>query len=84
MASLTLTIDAAVLRRARIRALEQGTSVNALVAGYLAAFAGEQERQRRAVRTILAVAAEVSRAGKRGRARRRRGQRWTRDELHDR
>lgn len=39
MANLTVTIDDHVLRRARIRALEQGTSVNALVAGYLASYA---------------------------------------------
>ena len=31
MANLTLVIDEDVLRRARVRALQQGTSVNALV-----------------------------------------------------
>jgi hypothetical protein len=31
MANLTLTIDDDVLRRARIKALEEGTSVNAIV-----------------------------------------------------
>ncbi len=40
MANLTVTINEQVLRRARIRALEQGTSVNALVADYLMRFAG--------------------------------------------
>jgi hypothetical protein len=39
VANLTITIDDHVLRRARIRALEQGTSVNALVAGYLTSYA---------------------------------------------
>lgn len=40
MANLTVTIDEAVLRRARIRALERGTSVNAVVSEYLERFAG--------------------------------------------
>jgi len=41
MSNLTLTIDDDVLRRARIRALEQGTSVNALVREYLTDFVGD-------------------------------------------
>ena len=40
MANVTLAIDEQVLRRARIRALEQGTSVNALIREYLESFAG--------------------------------------------
>lgn len=35
MANLTLTIDEQVLTRARIKALEHGTSVNALVRDFL-------------------------------------------------
>ena len=35
MANLTLTIDDETLRRARIRAANLGTSVDALVSGYL-------------------------------------------------
>jgi predicted nucleic acid-binding protein len=41
MANLTITVDEELLRRARIRALEQGTSVNALLREYLSAFAGD-------------------------------------------
>jgi predicted HicB family RNase H-like nuclease len=41
MGNLTLTIDDDLLRRARIRALEQGTSVNSLVREYLRHVAGE-------------------------------------------
>ena len=37
MANLTITIDDELLRRARLRALEQGTSVNALLRDYLTA-----------------------------------------------
>jgi hypothetical protein len=40
MANLTLVIDDAVLRRARMRALSEGTSVNALVRDHLTRYAG--------------------------------------------
>jgi plasmid stability protein len=39
MANLTLTLDEALLRRARVRALELGTSVNAVAREYLTSFA---------------------------------------------
>ena len=38
VANLTLAIDDDLLRRARIRALEEGTSVNAIVREHLAAY----------------------------------------------
>lgn len=76
MANLTLSIDEDVLRRARIRALEQGTSVNALVRQYLEAYAGESPG-RRAVREFLEIA-DRSRAssGPEGRT-------WTREGLYE-
>lgn len=40
MANLTVTIDGRVLKRARNRAIEQGTSVNAVVSDYLHPYAG--------------------------------------------
>lgn len=43
VANLTLSIDDETLRRARIRALEHGTSVNALVRDYLADYAGASQ-----------------------------------------
>lgn len=46
VANLTLTIDDDLLRRARIRALERGTSVNALVREYIESFTGEGEAAR--------------------------------------
>ena len=39
MANLTITIEDDLLKKARIRALEQGTSVNALLRDYLVAYA---------------------------------------------
>jgi plasmid stability protein len=38
--NLTITIDDELLRRARIRALSQGTSVNAVLRNFLASYAG--------------------------------------------
>ena len=43
MTNLTLAIDEQVLRRARIRALQRGTTVNALVRDYNTPQAGESE-----------------------------------------
>lgn len=77
MANLTLTIDERVLRRARVRALEEGTSVNAIVRQHLERYAGD-DQSRDAIRVILELASE-SRAssGPDGRT-------WTREELYDR
>jgi len=76
VSNLTITVPEDLLRRARIRALEQGTSVNAVLREYLAAYGGAQESTRRAVGTILELS---KRAGsRRGR------KRWTRDDLHER
>jgi hypothetical protein len=78
MANLTLTIDEDVLRRARIRALEQDTSVNALVREYLERFAGDAAAYREAIRELLEIAERH--AGSSGPG----GRTWTRDELYDR
>lgn len=61
---MTLSIDEATLRRARIRALEQGTSVNAVVRQFLESYAGI-EGQRQAIDRFLAIA-DRSRAGSQG------------------
>lgn len=76
MANLTITIRDNVLKRARIRALEQNTSVNVIVQGYLEAYAGVASEREAAVMDLLRLSREAaSRRGKR---------RWTRDELHER
>jgi hypothetical protein len=75
--NLTVTVDAGVLRRARIKALEQGTSVNAVVRAYLEAFAGLAP-DRRAIEDFLALTKGTkASSGRRGRT-------WTRDDLYDR
>lgn len=77
MTNLTLTVDADLLKRARIRALERDTSVNALVREYLKELAG-QVKERDAIGALLDLA-EHSEAGS-GPA----GRTWTRDELYER
>jgi hypothetical protein len=74
MANLTLVIDDELLLRARKRALEQGTSVNAVVRSYLESYAGRSD-------AVEAMRAFVERAASYG-ARSERP--WTREDLYDR
>ena len=76
MANLTITIDEDVLRKARIRAIEEGTSVNALVREYLESYTSMR-------RAHEAVVSEIVALSRKSRSRRGSG-RWTRDDLHDR
>ena len=75
VANLTLTIDDAVLRRARIRALEMDTSVNALVREYLTALASSDDTEER--EALLALI-DASTAG--GEAT---GRTWAREEAYE-
>ncbi|MGM0577663.1 MAG: ribbon-helix-helix protein, CopG family [Myxococcota bacterium] len=77
MANLTITVDEDLLKRARIRALEQGTSVNALLREYLEAYAGDDRV--RAAREGLVELARTTDSGSGPH-----GRRWSRDELHER
>jgi len=76
MANLTITVPDEILKSARRRALEQGTSVNAVLRDYLAQFAGTQSAQANAAKRVL----ELSRTARSGRGKAK----WTRDELHQR
>ena len=74
--NLTITIDKEILQRARIRAIEEDTSVNAVVRRYLESYAGVAHSRREATEHLLHLSKTTKAA--RGSAR------WTRDELHDR
>ena len=76
MANLTITLDDEILRRARLRAMEQDISVNALLREYLEAYAAVGTTWNQAAEEILQLSART-RSG-RGSAS------WTRDELHER
>lgn len=74
MANLTIVVDDQVLQRARIRALQHGTSVNALLRDYLASFAGGEDASvALAEFHDLAQGINVKSSG-----------RWSREELYDR
>lgn len=77
MANLTITVDEEVLKKARIRALQQGTSVNAVLAERLAGYAGESSQQLAATRRLVALSGLASPSVKKRR-------RPSRDELHER
>lgn len=76
MANLTLTVDDEVLRRARRRALDHGTSVNALVREYLEGYAGDESA------AALARFVELARESTAGSG--PAGRTWARDELYER
>lgn len=76
MTNLTITVDDEVLKRARLRALQEDTSVNALLRDTLEAYAGVKAERESAVSELLRLAKE-SQAGSGGK-------RWTREELYER
>lgn len=76
MAKLTLVVDDDLLRRARVRAAELGTSVNAVLREHLAHWVSADESRARAVSALL----EQSKRTRSGSA----GRTWTRNELHER
>jgi plasmid stability protein len=74
--NLTLSIDDDVLRRARIRALESGTSVNAIVRDYLSDFAGS-DRASRAIQGFVEIAERSTAGSGSG------GRTWAREHLYE-
>jgi hypothetical protein len=77
MANLTITVDDQLLKQARMRALEDGTSVNALLRTYLERYAGAGHTMAALTGFARLARRSTATSGPRGRA-------WTRDELHDR
>jgi plasmid stability protein len=75
MANLTITVDDSILQKARIRALERGTSVNALLREYLEAYVDTV-----ATRGAIVDFVEIAERSNAGRGKRT----WTRDELYER
>jgi len=76
MTNLTITIDEQVLKEARMRALEEGVSINALLREYLEQYTGVNEHYQQVTQEVLNIA-QQSTAGSNGK-------RWTRDELYER
>lgn len=76
MANVTLSIEEEDLKKARIHAIEQGTSLNAVIRAFVKEYAAGSERYRRITESILDHA-ERSKASSEGRQ-------WHREELYDR
>jgi len=74
--NLTIAVDRHVLKRARLRALAEDTSVNAVLVDCLEAYAGGILRNREAVRRLVRLA-ETGESGRAAAA-------WMRDELYER
>lgn len=76
MTNLTLSLDEELVKRARIRAIGEGTSLSAKVREFLAGYALATDHQQLAGQALLAAAAQ-SHANTEAAT-------WTRDGLHDR
>ncbi|OQW35483.1 MAG: hypothetical protein A4E19_01605 [Nitrospira sp. SG-bin1] len=76
MANLTIVIEGDTLKRARMRALEEGTSVNAVVRDYLTDYAGMKAQKEKAINDLLRLSQRTKT--------RRGNRRWTREDLHER
>jgi hypothetical protein len=77
MPNLTITIDEATLKKARLRALREGVSVNQLLRDFLESYVGVRSEQAAALENLIALS-------KSAKSRHRGGKRWSRDELHER
>lgn len=75
VANLTITVDDATLKRARLRALQRDESVNAYLAGALRRYADADDAGERMSRVLEFAEASTYGTGRHGRT-------WTRDESH--
>ena len=76
MTNVTLSIDEKNLRQARILALQEGTSLNAVIREFVESYVAGHRHHQRVTGRIL-QRAEHSRYSSGGR-------KWTREELHER
>ncbi len=77
MANLTVAVDKQILRKARIRALENGTSINAVVSDYLQRYAGLGGTQEGLAGFVELASTSTASSGSQGRT-------WRREDLYDR
>jgi hypothetical protein len=77
LANLTITVDDRLLKQARMRALEDGTSVNALLRTYLERYAGVGKAGEALGEFAQLALRSTATSGPGGRT-------WARDDLHDR
>jgi hypothetical protein len=77
MANLTIVVDEGTLKKARMRALEEGTSVNAVLRERLEEYAGARREQMEALERILEDARKGGSGSGPG------GRTWTREEIYE-
>ena len=75
MANLTLSLDDALLQKAREAALRENTSVNALVRDYLSRYVDARARRHQALDAFEAVADRCTSSSQSP---------WSRESLHER
>ena len=76
MTNLTISVDENVLKKARMRALEENTSVNAVLRARLGEYAEQMNKLEEATRELLKLARNSK--ASRGNVK------WKRDDLYDR
>ncbi|MDO5290155.1 MAG: DUF6364 family protein [Pseudomonadota bacterium] len=76
MTNLTISLDEDIIRKARVRAIQEGTSVSAKVREFLARYAQHSDEQAQAGQALL-QAARTSRANSQG-------ARWSRADAYER
>lgn len=78
MTNLTVKVDDETLKKARIRALEEGTSVNAVLRAFLEEYTSGSDHRRAAGDEFLRITREYEASSGPG------GRTWSRDELYER
>ena len=77
MSNLTITVDEATLKKARLRALTEGISVNAILRKFLESYANVDAEQAAALDDLMELA-------RRATSQHSGAKRWSREELHER
>lgn len=77
MANLTIVVDDGTLKKARMRALEEDTSVNAVLREYLEEYAGRRREQVEAARRIMEASRESRSGSGPG------GRKWKREDAYE-
>ncbi|MEZ5536041.1 MAG: hypothetical protein R3F02_10495 [Thiolinea sp.] len=76
MVKLTITVDKQVLTKAKERAAQEGTTVQAVLQDHLEFYAGSQNQYQQATAKILEIARQSTASSQ--------NKRWTRKELNQR
>lgn len=76
MTNVTLAVDEEILKKARIHALEQGTSLNAVMREFLEQYADAHNKYTAVTARLIAKSKQVGASSE--------GVAWKRDELYER